>query len=124
QVVQPAWRCGPLAAFSNKPTDHVARWEMPAVRRCQAIDSWAKIKALAVAAPACGNPTDEGTDYLHAIWARTRNLAVTWSDPHPRYHPTQTMLIAAYHSLIALAALLPTQIERGEPVSEFFRPLA
>jgi uncharacterized protein (TIGR02996 family) len=122
RVAQPAWRCGPLAAFGNKPTDQVARWELPAVRRCQKIDSWAKVKALAVGALRCDGHTPGGTSYHHILWDRSMTLDVTWS-ANASDHPQGT-LITAYHSLIALAALLPTQIERGEPVSEFFRPLA
>jgi uncharacterized protein (TIGR02996 family) len=125
RVATPVWRCGPLAGFSKKPTDRVLeRWESFAAERCQTIDSWAKVKALALAAPDCGIPFNEESAYRHTLWDRTTNLEARWDYPSDTHAPTQTALIAAYHSMIALAALLPTQIERLEPVSSLFRPLA
>ncbi|HYT88049.1 MAG TPA: TIGR02996 domain-containing protein [Gemmataceae bacterium] len=120
QVARPAWRCCPLADFSNEPTDHLLeRWEVLAAERCRGIDSWAKVKALATAAPVQASGA-AGSRYHHALWDRTTTLEAAWNGLG---NGPQTTLIAAYHSLIALAALLPTQIEREEPVSRLFRPL-
>jgi uncharacterized protein (TIGR02996 family) len=115
QVSTTFQRCYSLSRFATEAEDpSVEAWRTLGARRCLSIDNWAKVKALALAAPDCGEHRWGDASYHHSFWDRDTAIEATWHGPNSREHPSQAVLIAAYHSLIALAELLPSQIGRSQ----------
>jgi uncharacterized protein (TIGR02996 family) len=108
-------RCCSLAGFQSEAVDPaLPGWRTLAAQRCLTIDSWAKVRALALAVPDCRRPGSRGGRYHHILWDRTTTLDAMWDSPEAEGCPALTTLIAAYQSLITLAGLLPKQLKQSQ----------
>jgi uncharacterized protein (TIGR02996 family) len=106
----------PLPGLINHAEElYVPKWKSLAAARCKAIDSWHKLKALAVAGVSCFTEGMlDGVSYRHSFWDRETNIHAGWMNPNPKDHRPQTQLISLYGGLIVLADLLPTRLDAME----------
>ena len=82
--------------------------------RCPSeINSWDKVVSLARNAPSCCPPILDGVTYRHEVFDRLTSLAVTWSNPQPREHSMQTLLVSTYSQLLAAANLTPELVQEA-----------